>query len=254
MNNSMYSYVENNPIAAIDDGGKKVIYVSGYYHPAGNLLKGFLPATGGYGYWDYFDPSFVPQSRKLIGATSNESNLFVDGVGEAWSSSKSRFDDGVQYAREHYDELIEGMNDGEAFEFVSHSQGGAFAAGMASYLQSRGQTVKSMLYLSPHQPEDIPKVLGTFSLEVTYKNDLLANGKPINGVNINMVFSNLNGETLGILDAHGATVTADNIKKINGVLGQLGPYVYGALEVGKWTITEDEKGNITFTRVHENGN
>ena len=60
------------------------------------------------------------------------------------------------------------MNDGEAFEFVSHSQGGAFASGMASYLMSGGQTVKSMLYLSPHKPEDIPKVLGTFSLEVTY--------------------------------------------------------------------------------------
>ncbi len=69
-----------------------------------------------------------------------------------------------------------------------------------------------------------------------------------------MVFSNLNGVKVGVLDAHGATVTANNVKKVSGVIGQLGPQIYGALADGKRTITEDAKGNLTFTRVHENGN
>jgi hypothetical protein len=230
---------------------KKVIYVNGYYHAAGKVFVGFLPANGGAHYWDYFDPAFIPASRKLISAASNSLNLFVDGSGAAWSSSKTRFNDGVKYAGAHYDELMAGMANGGLFEFVSHSHGGAFAAGMASYLQSRGQTIKSMLFLSPYQPEDIPTVTGTFSTGATFSNDKIANGKPIKGVNINMVLSSLNGVNKGILSAHGATVDAAVLEKISRILGRLELQVYGTIPAEKWAITEDRNGILTFTRIYE---
>lgn len=106
-----------------------------------------------------------------------------------------------------------------------------------------------MLFLSPHQPDDIPKLLGTFSLEATYHSDPLSSGKPINGVTINMLFDTLDGEEQGAGTSHGATVNAGTIKKIVAALGQLGPYIYDALASGKWSVAEDSQGNLTYTRI-----
>ena len=122
-NTSTYSFTNNNPVNAFDDDGRRVIYVNGYWNPAASAI-GQSPPSGGLGYWLFFDRSFVSKSRDMIGATANESDVYVDGSDAPLSSAHQRFEDGYQYAMDHYSELISGLQNGEGFEFVSHSQGG----------------------------------------------------------------------------------------------------------------------------------
>ena len=110
--------------------------------------------------------------------------------------------------------------------------------------------VPCQLSVLPYEPDEIPEVIGTFSIEATFDKDPLASGKPINGVNANMIFSSLDGIQQGVTTAHGATVTSSAIKKIQEVLGQLGPYANKTSIQGKWAITETKDG-FKFTRIPE---
>jgi len=47
------------------------------------------------------------------------------------------------------------MNDGDEFEFITHSMGAAFGEGMISYLKERGYKVRATLHINPFQAHDI---------------------------------------------------------------------------------------------------
>lgn len=47
------------------------------------------------------------------------------------------------------------MEEGESFKFVSHSMGGAFAMVMKEYLEERGWSVESMVFINTYQCDKI---------------------------------------------------------------------------------------------------
>jgi RHS repeat-associated protein len=250
-NTSPYGYVANNPISAYDGDGRKIIYVNGYFSRLLNLV-GMAPGSAKEGYWKFFDPSFIASSRQFMGATNNELNEFIDGS-SLWGGDQSggdRYEIGRQYAIEHYYDLIKGMKEGETFKFVSHSEGGAFAAGMASYLMQRGQTVQSMLYMSPDEADEFKSPIGTFSMQAHFDKDPVAPLMRLDGVNVFMQFSTLDGQSVGRLEAHGSSPTSSTIKKMQGIINQLGPWVNKIMIKGKWSVTET-KNDVSFKRIDE---
>lgn len=183
-----------------------------------------------------------------MGATNSELNEFVDGSSSIGidQDGGDRYYKGMVYAMKNYDDLVKGMKKGETFKFVSHSEGGAFAAGMAAYLISKDQKVESMLYLSPDEVDDKFKTpLGTFSLQAHFQEDGVSPSKRLEGVNLYMNFSTINGKKPTFGANHGSTVTTQTINKIRGVLKRFGSNGYNLLKNSKWTVTES-KGGFTF--------
>lgn len=192
---STYCYVANNPTNAIDVDGKRIIYVNGYWNRLLNAV-GAAPNSGGQGYWQYFSLTFLRDSRSFMGVKSYESDVFVDGsslYGGDMSGS-DRYAAGRRYAEENYEALVKGLKKGETFKFVSHSEGGAYAAGMASYLMERGQTVENMLYLSPDEADEFVAPVGTFSMQAHFASDEVSPSMPLGGVDIYANFNYMNGK------------------------------------------------------------
>lgn len=99
-----------------------------------------------------------------------------------------------------------------------------------------------MLYLSPDEADEFKIPLGTFSMQSHFQNDRVSPSIKLDGVNIFMNFSSLNGNKIGKLGSHGATVSKANIEKIKDVLKQLGPYSNKLFIQGKWNVTETKDG------------
>jgi hypothetical protein len=72
----------------------------------------------------------------------------------------------------------------------------------------------------------------------------------LDGVDVYMNFSTLNGEDIGKTGAHGATVTTGNVNKMKDALSRIGPYASKLMIKGQWTVTETKNG-YSFTRVKE---
>jgi RHS repeat-associated protein len=250
---SPYNYVANNPTNAYDPDGRKIIYVNGYFSRILNI-GGWAPPSAKEEYWNFFSKSFISSSRQFMNVGNNESNTFIDGSSNIAidQSGADRYQIGYEYAREHYYELLKGMEKNETFKFVSHSEGGAFAAGMAAYLKFQGQTVESMLYLSPDEADEFRTPIGIFSIQSHFQEDGISPSMRLDGINIYMNFSTLNGNKPGFGNNHGSTVTKANIDKMSSVLSGFAPIINKLMIQGKWTITETKDG-YTFDRVNEEG-
>ena len=139
---SPYNYCAGNPVKLVDPDGEKPVLVNGYL--------GFGSPEGGEKYWS---PSFVSGAKKFFNDYTKP--YFTNVEHSMLSSAKSRHQNGYDYAKANYSSLIEGMNEGETFEFVSHSMGGAFAMGMRQYLEEQGWEVKSMVFINTYQSDKI---------------------------------------------------------------------------------------------------
>ncbi|MDR1180738.1 MAG: hypothetical protein LBL13_02005, partial [Bacteroidales bacterium] len=139
---SPYAYCLNNPVNAVDIGGQKVIFVNGYL--------GFGSPNGGSTYWNN---AFVQGSQKYF--HDNTTPYFTDAKHDILSTASGRHSKGYNYAKENYKSLIDGMNEGETFKFVSHSMGGAFSTGVQQYLEEQGWVVESSVFINTYQSKDV---------------------------------------------------------------------------------------------------
>lgn len=154
-----------------------------------------------------------------------EKDFFVDGSSLYGGDQDGgdRYELGRKYAQEHYSELVSDMKEGESIKIVSHSEGGAFAAGIASYLKELNENmgssyypkVESLLYLSPDEVEDFSSPKGIKAYQIHYENDPVTSPKMLKGVEY---FAKLKGEPM--LSSHGATVTRDAINKLNQLINE----------------------------------
>lgn len=220
-----------------------IIYINGYWNRVTGLL-GLSPATPEEAYWNHFSPLFISSSCEFMDAGKEEKTWFIDGSSLFGIDQLAgeRYIHGSKYALEHYRELTAHLKPGENIKFVSHSEGCAFAAGMVAFLISYDFKVSKALYLSPREGNGFISPHGTFAIQVHFINDPVCSPKRISGVDVYIGLTKLEDKKAGLLYAHGGTVRASSIRKVEKVLSMLPHDVENLLIEGHWTVMETEKG------------
>jgi len=216
-----------------------IIYINGYWNRITGLL-GISPGTPDEDYWNYFSPLFISASCEFMEVTPDETKHFIDGSSLFGIDQLAgeRYQKGLRYALDHFKALKNKLKRSESIKIISHSEGGAFAAGMADFLLSHNCNVEKMLYLSPREGNDFITPPGPFSIQAHYANDPVCFPKRISGVTVYINLRKLEGKKAGLLYAHGGTVRASTLKKVKKVLKLLPHDPETEMIEGVWTITE----------------
>lgn len=95
--------------------------------------------------------------------------LYYDGSSYmgADQSGKDRFENGRKFAEENFEEITNGLAGNEIY-FISHSEGGAYAAGMADYLHEKGIKIGEHILLSPDEGDEFSINPEIPSYQLTY--------------------------------------------------------------------------------------
>jgi hypothetical protein len=155
-------------------GMPKIIIVNGQWNIAAKAPFGenFGPTQPKKPYWvngfadkskDYFNEHFKIEAKQTVNGKSFSTNeleqkryiLYYDGSSDyaADMSGQDRFTAGKQFAKDNFDKITKGLGGQDVF-FVSHSEGGAYAAGMADYLHSKGIKIGEHVLLSPDEGDE----------------------------------------------------------------------------------------------------
>lgn len=220
---SPYGYVLNNPTNAIDPDGNLVIFVNGHWNRIMNKLQ-LGPGAPKESYWNFFNKNFIKSTTDYF---SDNNTYFVDG--STWfggdQSGGDRFKRGYEFAKENYDALTGTMKEGETIKFVSHSEGGAFAAGMMDYFLERKIEDKSTpmvtqsVFLSPDEADEFNVPSSSFSVRVTDDLDPISPaGYNLQGTSIEI---NLNDSTVkDVFTIHGSTISPNTYQHIQDAVNQ----------------------------------
>ena len=184
-----YNYAGNTPINAIDIDGNLFIFANGFMvnqYLAGQrspyLVQGkeanvvpnpayerYAPDRGFYSdgprnngkkfkndYWEGIDKAYLQYNSDFEG----EKAYYTNGSFTPKATANARYKEGITAAEDLIAKLESGeitLTDGETIKIVGHSQGAAYAAGIATGLlgSKYGSLIEFVDYLSPHQPGDI---------------------------------------------------------------------------------------------------
>ncbi|MGO3183409.1 MAG: hypothetical protein ACTIJ9_11310 [Aequorivita sp.] len=152
-------------------GMPKMIFVNGQWNIAASVPFGenFGPTESGKPYWvnnfassfrAYLQNSYQINEKYILNGNRFNNELleqkglilYYDG-GSSYGGDQSgsdRFNNGRTFAEEHYEDIKIGIGK-ESFYLVSHSEGGAYAAGIADYLYEKGHTIGEHVLLSPDE-------------------------------------------------------------------------------------------------------
>jgi RHS repeat-associated protein len=165
---SPFCYAGNTPIVAKDPDGRLIIFVNGFtggIYPYAKYLG--LPyswlidvegAPSGKDYWGKSGDFQIGAQAFFGGDRIDENTSYIDGSVGVWglSTAQERYDAGVQYAKDHIEEIKASLlNPNEEINFVSHSMGSAYSEGIMAYLGQQGLNVKSAVHLSACDAADI---------------------------------------------------------------------------------------------------
>ena len=199
-------------------GMPKIIFVNGHWNKIFNKI-GMSPGTGGEGYWNFFTgdvKSYKSNADNYFGIKSGEP-YFIDGS-SLWGGSESgegRKERGYDYAKENFDKIIKGLGNHEVF-FISHSEGGASATGVAKYLLEKGIKVQESILLSTDEGDEftIEKDYNSYQIVAGYLSKDLLTRKTIFHIDPVVMDNRINGVTrygvyisnVGLTTVHGDTV------------------------------------------------
>ena len=209
---SPYAYVLNTPISAIDPDGRLVMFIGGLrlWHAHADqeqaLGGGRIHQTDVYDYWSSGSNTFGREAD-IAGyfqdAIGDHNAYFTSGSSHWNSQANQRFDEGRAKAQTFHAMVQSGeieLADDETIKIVSHSQGGAHAAGYAqelmSYTDADGNPlykVEVIYYITPHQPTDITTPAGVRSVQYSHPGDAVSSDAPWWLINGGSEFGPING-------------------------------------------------------------
>lgn len=247
---SPYDFVGNMPIIAIDPDGRLIIFAHGFIREDG--LNNKASSKSGekiyesdyYGkdfknnnYWGTIDDNFMK--------SLNDYNVrYVNGENGMRSQAEDRMAEGKLAALILHQQIRENKvvlqkdecgNIIETITLVGHSQGAAYAAGMAEELIKLGYKVDGAYYVTPHQPKDIihpPSILG---VQYSHPEDKISSNDPWwlpNG-----------GTELGEIKNISEYVVWSDSKWSKDIMGDRGGHNVG-LNTKIFDFKSDEKGYV----------
>ena len=194
---SPYAYVANNPINAIDPDGRYIIFINGLRVGKGDAdqrryMGGYkIHKTDVYDYWSTKKNTFGREAdiAGYYQKKYNDNNVgFTSGSSQWNSSAKSRRRDGIRKAKLFHKMVQKGkitLAEGEIIKVISHSQGGAHAAGFIEQLQSYTDAdgnplynIEAAEYITPHQPTDINHPDGVLGIQYSHPSDAVSSDAP----------------------------------------------------------------------------
>lgn len=132
-----------------------------------------LKSIGIYPGRKYWSPDFINAANIYFSASGA---LFVDGTAKWNSTGKYRFKAGAQFAEREYTSIVSLLTGSDGVMgslcFLGHSMGCAYAAGMISFLASKGINISKVVMLSPADPYDFELNTTADSLQLSICNDV----------------------------------------------------------------------------------
>jgi RHS repeat-associated protein len=215
---SPYVYVGNNPIVAVDPDGKRILFVNGYW--MNNWIGKNIIGSSSSGK-DYWGAGFTQAAQGFFNDYSSVSGTnYIDGS-SSWGGDMSGSDReaaGYKYAKANYSSLVDGLGEDETFKLVTHSEGGAYGAGIARYLMERGQKVETILHLSTDEADEFNNPKSTTTYQLGYGGDWITGNKKVSGANVFGVVDKFSSRSDKFQYAHGSTKNASVFKDVRALL------------------------------------
>jgi RHS repeat-associated protein len=201
---SPYAYAGNTPVNAIDIDGNLFIFVNGFmenqyeeglrhnfierhnirandncpnpyiaYSPDRNFYRDGPKNSGKtFTYWEGVDNAYEVQYK-------DDKAYYTNGSFTPKSTADTRFNEGEMAGANLINKLDAGeitLASGETIKIVGHSQGAAYAAGIATALANSkyGGLIEFVDYLSPHQPGDFKNPKKVIGRQFSTKSDEIA--------------------------------------------------------------------------------
>gem|GEM_PF-3047296 len=202
-----YNYCGNNPINSIEIGGNLFIFANGFmpehygkgqkYGFIENRQTGELRPNKGYepyapdrgfyedgprnngktfSYWQGVDKEYMKYNSDFEG----EKAYYTNGSFTPNATANARYNEGLQAGADLIAKLQSGeitLKEGETIKIVGHSQGAAYAAGIASALAKHskyGALIEFVDYLSARQPGDIKHPEGVKGRQFSTREDRIS--------------------------------------------------------------------------------
>ena len=202
---SPYAYCGNNPVNAIDEEGKKILFVNGYY----NSLFKFLNMGPSRGSEEYWSTNFYINAQRFFNDYSAyDRRNFIDACSNPFSSGTDRFKLGREYAEKHYKDILSNLGKDESISMVTHSQGAAYGAGIIDYLLEKGVRIGIVLHLSAHQGNQFKTPEKPFTIQYSYDKDWVTKNLKIKGSDVQIINTKWNSDSESWKYAHGQTNTS----------------------------------------------
>jgi len=205
----------------------KIIFVNGHWN---KIIPG--PSEAGRNYWNSgaFN-GFSTAAATFFGLTGSPyEKKWVDGADWVYGSATVRKAKGHLWAQTHYSDLTSQHNGTLDFYLIGHSQGCAYAAGIADYLKFQKHNIISMLFLSCHQGDkfSVDSTFNTYQMvysfwkyePVTYRStvykwrhhvDLFVGDHKVNGAT---KYGVITRNDLGFMTVHGTSTSSTVFNKI----------------------------------------
>lgn len=208
---SPYVFVMNTPLSAVDPDGKLVLFIGGLRLWQGRADQpGPLGPGGGltgiyrsdvFNYWSTEENgrNWSTNGQNSFGRPADIAEYFTNTIGDQnayFTSGSSHWDsqadqrqqEGAQRAAQFHAMVQSGeivLAKDETIKIVSHSQGGAHAAGFVEALNqytdadgNRLYNVEVIYYITPHQPGDIEHPSGVRGVQYSHPSDAVSSASP----------------------------------------------------------------------------